>query len=77
MYLLAGSDRSPSMASSDEGMASSDDGMAGSDDPKHGLAVCEDCQSVQPVEVRPAGDIRAVGNPNCRCGNNEFRLLDG
>ena len=58
-------------------MASSDDGIPGGDDPKHGLAVCEDCQSVQPVEVAQGGEIRTVGNPNCRCGNNEFKLIDG
>lgn len=58
-------------------MASSDDGFPDRDDPRHGLAVCEDCQSVQPVEVDAAGEIRTVGNPTCRCGNNEFRLLDG
>lgn len=51
--------------------------MSSSDDPRHGLAVCEECQSVQPVEVGPDGAIRTVGNPNCRCGSNEFRLLEG
>lgn len=51
--------------------------MASSDKEEHGLAVCEDCQSVQPVEVGPGGDLRTVGNPNCKCGRNEFRLLDG
>lgn len=51
--------------------------MASSDDSRHGLAVCEDCESVQPVEVEPGGDIRTVGNPSCRCGSNEFRLLEG
>ncbi|QLD87546.1 hypothetical protein HWV07_00245 [Natronomonas salina] len=51
--------------------------MASSDDPRHGLAVCEECESVQPVEVDPSGEIRTVGNPSCRCGSNEFRLLEG
>ena len=57
-------------------MASSDDGFAENDGPRHGLAICENCRSVQPVEVDAAGEIRTVGNPNCRCGDNEFRLVD-
>jgi hypothetical protein len=57
-------------------MASSDDGFADGDDPRHGLAVCQDCQSVQPVEVDADGEIRTVGNPNCGCGSNEFRLIE-
>jgi len=50
--------------------------MASSDDPRYGLAVCEDCESVQPVQVAPGGTLQTVGNPNCECGNNEFRLLE-
>jgi hypothetical protein len=50
--------------------------MASSDEARHGLAVCEDCESVQPVEVGPGGEIRTVGNPKCRCGANAFRVLD-
>ena len=58
-------------------MASSDDGLPGGDDSKHGLAVCAECQSVQPVEVSSGGEIQTVGNPTCRCGRNEFELIDG
>lgn len=50
--------------------------MSRSDDKRHGLAVCEDCDSVQPVEVRSNGELYTVGNPNCHCGNNNFRLLE-
>lgn len=50
--------------------------MASSEDVRHGLAVCEDCQSVQPVAVMPDDQLQTVGNPNCRCGNNSFRLLN-
>lgn len=50
--------------------------MASSEEARHGLAVCEDCDSVQPVEVRPDEGIRAMGNPTCECGNNHFRLIE-
>ncbi|MFQ3320397.1 MAG: hypothetical protein ACI8UR_001886 [Natronomonas sp.] len=50
--------------------------MSSSDERQHGLAVCDDCESVQPVEVRSGGEIRSIGNPNCNCGNNNFRLLE-
>lgn len=51
--------------------------MASSDETRHGLAVCDACEAVQPVVIRPGEGLRALGNPNCRCGKNEFRLLDG
>ena len=42
----------------------------------HGIAVCEDCEAIQPVEVRSGGDIRAMGNPTCECGSNRFSLVE-
>jgi hypothetical protein len=50
--------------------------MAGSEETTHGLAMCEDCGSVQPVEITPDEGILARGNPSCECGNNNFRLLE-
>lgn len=50
--------------------------MASSEETTHGLAMCEDCESVQPVEITPDGGILARGNPSCECGNNNFRLLE-
>ena len=50
--------------------------MASSKEVRHGIAVCEDCETIQPVKLRPDDGIRATGNPNCECGKNEFRLVE-
>ena len=43
---------------------------------RHGVGVCEDCGAIRPVTVSPEHGIRTKGDPNCRCGNNRFRLID-
>ena len=50
--------------------------MSETEEASHGIAVCEDCEAIQPVEVRPDGDIRAMGNPTCECGSNRFSLVE-
>ncbi|WP_254837912.1 hypothetical protein [Natronomonas marina] len=50
--------------------------MSSSEEVRHGIAVCENCDAIQPVEVRPDGELEAMGNPNCRCGSNQFRLVE-
>lgn len=50
--------------------------MSGTSEVRHGIAVCEECETIQPVEVRPDDEIRAMGNPVCECGSNEFRLME-
>ena len=50
--------------------------MSKTEEVSHGIAVCEDCDAIQPVEVRPDGDIRAMGNPTCECGSNRFSLVE-
>jgi hypothetical protein len=50
--------------------------MSSTDESRHGIGICENCDSIQPVEVRPGGSVHAVGNPNCQCGSNEFRLVE-
>ena len=43
---------------------------------RHGIARCEHCGAIQPVEVRPDEDLSALGNPTCECGSNAFRLIE-
>jgi hypothetical protein len=50
--------------------------MSKTEEVSHGIAVCEGCGAIQPVEVHPDGDIRAVGNPTCECGGNRFSLVE-
>ena len=50
--------------------------MSKTEEVNHGIAVCEDCEAIQPVEVHPDGDIRTMGNPTCECGGNRFSLLE-
>jgi hypothetical protein len=50
--------------------------MSSSKEVRHGIAKCEDCETIQPVEVRPDEELAALGNPNCECGGNAFRLMD-
>jgi len=39
--------------------------MPSTEEARHGVGVCEDCGTIQPVEVRPDDGIRATGNPVC------------
>lgn len=50
--------------------------MSSSKEVRHGIAKCEDCDTIQPVEVGPDDELRAMGNPNCECGSNAFRLME-
>ena len=50
--------------------------MSKTEEVSHGIAVCEGCGAIQPVEVHPDDDIRAVGNPTCECGGNRFSLVE-
>ena len=50
--------------------------MSRTEEVNHGIAVCEDCGAIQPVEVHPDGDIRTMGNPICECGSNRFSLVE-
>jgi len=50
--------------------------MATGEKVQHGIAVCNNCGTIQPVEVRPEEGIRAMGNPACECGDNDFRMVE-
>ena len=50
--------------------------MSSSRDVRHGIAKCQNCETIQPVEVRGNDELAALGNPNCECGSNEFRLME-
>ena len=50
--------------------------MPSTEEARHGVGVCEDCGTIQPVEVRPDDGIRATGNPVCECGSNRFSLVE-
>ncbi|WP_336135714.1 hypothetical protein [Natronomonas amylolytica] len=50
--------------------------MSSSDEPRCSIAVCADCETVRPVEIRAGGEIRALGNSNCTCGTNAFELVE-
>lgn len=49
--------------------------MSSSKEVRHGIAKCRDCETIQPVEVGPDEELATLGNPNCQCGKNEFRLI--
>jgi hypothetical protein len=50
--------------------------MSKSEEVRHGIARCENCETIQPVEVRAEEDLSALGNPTCECGTNAFRLME-
>jgi hypothetical protein len=50
--------------------------MSKCEEVRHGIARCENCGTIQPVEVRAEEDLSALGNPNCECGSNAFRLIE-
>jgi Fe2+ or Zn2+ uptake regulation protein len=50
--------------------------MATGEKVQHGIAVCNNCGTIQPVEVCPEEGIRAMGNPACECGDNDFRMVE-
>jgi hypothetical protein len=50
--------------------------MSSSKEVRHGIAKCEECGTIQPVEVRPNDELAALGNPTCECGSNEFHLME-
>ena len=50
--------------------------MPSTEEASYGVGVCEDCGTIQPVEVRPDDGIRATGNPVCECGSNRFSLVE-
>ena len=52
------------------------DRMQKCEEVRHGIARCENCGTIQPVEVRAEEDLSALGNPNCECGSNAFRLIE-
>lgn len=34
---------------------------------------CEECGNIYTVDIRPEGEIEAIGGPHCRdCGGSEF-----
>jgi len=50
--------------------------MSSSKEVRHGIGKCQQCETIQPVEVRPDEGLAAFGNPNCACGSNEFELVE-
>lgn len=50
--------------------------MSSSDEAKRGIAVCDDCEAIRPVEIRADDEFRALGDGECNCGSNRFRLLN-
>jgi hypothetical protein len=50
--------------------------MSSSNESRSGIAVCEDCGTIRPVEIRAGGKVRALGDSNCTCGKNDFRVLE-
>ena len=52
------------------------DRMSKLEEVRHGIARCEHCGAIQPVEVRPDEDLSTLGNPTCECGSNAFRLIE-
>jgi hypothetical protein len=50
--------------------------MSSSDEPRRGIAVCADCETIRPVEIRAGDEIRALGDSNCTCGTNAFELIE-
>jgi hypothetical protein len=50
--------------------------MSSSDEVQRGIAVCADCETIRPVEILAGGEVRALGDSNCSCGENDFELLE-
>lgn len=50
--------------------------MSSSDEPQRGIAVCDDCETIRPVEIQAGGEVRPLGDSTCTCGKNDFRVLE-
>lgn len=50
--------------------------MASVNEGQRGVAMCENCGAICPVEIGPDETLRLIGRVNCFCGDREFQLLE-